>query len=120
MSIFGKNVNQNAEEADSQNKRIVEYLRAGNTITSLESWLLIECGHLASRIDDLHKQGVPVLSVNVTREKVEDPESGAILKKKKSFSAYYLYEGIKKRFSLKDEDIPEFVKQFTEERINKK
>ena len=119
MSKLGKNVNVNEEECDSQNRRIKQYLAEGNTITSLESFLLMECGHLASRIDNLHTEGVPVLSERVVREEVKDPITGEVKKKRKFFSAYYLFEGIKKRYNVKDEDVAQLVKTITEERINK-
>ena len=119
MNIFNENINPNEEDAQSQNKRLTAYLEAGNTITSLESWLLIECGRLASRVNDLHNEGVPVKSVTVIRKEVKD-ETGKVKKKLKRFSAYYLDEGIKKKYSVNDEDIPELVKSVTERRINSK
>lgn len=112
-----KNVNLNAEEGESQNKRLLAYLREGNSITSLESWLLLECGRLASRVNDLHNKGIPVTSVRVKRKKVLNPD-GSIKKKQKKFSAYYLIEGIKNKYDINVEDIPQLVKEITERRIN--
>lgn len=119
MSYFSQNINPNAEDAESQCKRIEAYLKEGNTITSLESWILIECGRLASRVNDLHNKGIPVQSVTVFRHKVVS-DDGTVEKKQKKFSAYYLAEGIKKKYGVKDEDIPELVKSVTERRINSK
>ena len=111
------NFNPNVEEAESQNEMLKKYLSAGNTITSLESWLLIECGRLASRVDNLHDKGIPVKTVDVIREAYVD-EYGFYHKKKK-FAAYYLAEGIKAKYSVLDEDVPELVKSVTEKRINR-
>ena len=119
MSLIERNLNLNEEESESQNKSLKRYLMEGNTITSLESWYVIECSRLASRVDDLHKMGVPVKSVSVTREAVKD-ENGKVKLKKKRFSAYYLEEGIRNAYNVKDDDIPEIVRTVTERRINER
>lgn len=110
------NFNPNVEEAESQNSMLARYLNDGNTITSLEAWSLIECGRLASRIDNLHDKGIPVKTVDVVREAYVD-EFG-FYHKRKTFSAYYLEDGISHKYNVKVEDIPAFVKMITEKRIN--
>jgi hypothetical protein len=42
---------------DTQNTKILNYLKSGNTITSLEALNLFGCFRLASRISDLRKMG---------------------------------------------------------------
>ena len=45
---------------ESQNKRILEHLSLGRTITSLEALSLFGCFRLAARISDLKYQGLNV------------------------------------------------------------
>ena len=47
---------------ESQNKRILEHLSLGRTITSLEALSLFQCFRLASRINDLKNKGYNVKS----------------------------------------------------------
>ena len=47
---------------ESQNKRILEHLSLGRTITSLEALSLFQCFRLASRINDLKNKGHKVKS----------------------------------------------------------
>ena len=41
----------------SQNQQILEYLEEGNTITPIEALNLFRCMRLASRINDLRRDG---------------------------------------------------------------
>ena len=50
------NNNDNLESCASQNKRIAEWLKAGNTITSMEAMNMFNCFRLASRITDLKQK----------------------------------------------------------------
>ena len=47
---------------ESQNKRILEHLSLGRTITSLEALSLFQCFRLAARISDLKGKGHNVQS----------------------------------------------------------
>lgn len=50
---------------ESQNKQIKEYLDHGNKITSLDALEMFGCMRLASRINDLKKQGMQIGSKTV-------------------------------------------------------
>lgn len=50
------NNNDNLESCVSQNKRIAEWLKAGNTITAMEALTMFQCFRLASRITDLKQK----------------------------------------------------------------
>ena len=50
---------------ESQNKQIKEYLNHGNKITSLDALEMFGCMRLASRINDLKKQGMGIGSKTV-------------------------------------------------------
>ena len=50
------NNNDNLESCASQNKRIAEWLKAGNTITAMEALNTFNCFRLASRINDLKQK----------------------------------------------------------------
>lgn len=62
------NDNQNYQESQSQNKRIMAWLNDGNTITSLEALNLFGCLRLASRISDLRSAGANIASIFVKDE----------------------------------------------------
>lgn len=47
---------------ESQNKRILEHLSLGRTITSLEALLLFVCFRLAARISDIRSKGHTIKS----------------------------------------------------------
>ena len=47
---------------ESQNKRILERLSLGRTITSLEALLLFGCFRLAARISDIRSKGHTIKS----------------------------------------------------------
>ena len=50
------NNNDNLESCASQNKRIAEWLKAGNSITAMEAFNMFQCFRLASRITDLKQK----------------------------------------------------------------
>ena len=50
----------------SQNKEIKAYLNQGYRLTSLEAFNLFGCMRLASRINDLKKQGMKIGSRTIT------------------------------------------------------
>ena len=57
------NNNENLQSSESQNKRIAEYLKQGNTITATEALELFGCFRLASRITDLRQKfGLNIIS----------------------------------------------------------
>lgn len=47
------NINENEKSSQSQNKRIAEWLKSGNTITAMEALNMFNCFRLASRITDI-------------------------------------------------------------------
>lgn len=55
----------------TQNEQIRKYLEAGNTLTPLEALNLFGCFRLATRIFELKKQGL-----NILTDIVEDAETG--------------------------------------------
>jgi len=60
------NNNDNLESCASQNKRIAEWLKAGNTITAMEALSMFNCFCLASRITDLkQKFGLSIVTDRV-------------------------------------------------------
>ena len=60
------NINENRKSSASQTDRILEYLLAGNSITSLEALNLFGCIRLASRISDIKARGYLVYSEFIT------------------------------------------------------
>lgn len=54
------NINENKQSSNSQNALIRAWLKAGKTLTSLEALNLFGCMRLASRINDLRKQGLNI------------------------------------------------------------
>ena len=50
------NNNDNLESCASQNKRIAEWLKAGNSITAMEALNMFNCFRLASRINDIKQK----------------------------------------------------------------
>ena len=50
------NNNENLESSASQNKKIAEWLKAGNSITAMEALNMFNCFRLASRINDLKQK----------------------------------------------------------------
>lgn len=61
----------------SQNDMILEYLKLGHPLTSLEALRHFDCFRLASRISDLRRKGWPI-----DREMFDDPRTG------KSYAVY--------------------------------
>lgn len=59
------NVNLNREIATSQCDRIVNYLKAGYSLTSLEALQMFGCMRLASRICDLRDRGYEINTCRV-------------------------------------------------------
>lgn len=59
------NNNDNLESCASQNKRIAEWLKAGNSITAMEAFNMFQCFRLASRINDLRKQGMGIITEKI-------------------------------------------------------
>ncbi len=55
---------QKESGADSQNGRILAYLREGHTITHLDALKGFDCARLASRINDLRNQGHEIVTVH--------------------------------------------------------
>lgn len=62
----------------SQNDQILDYLKLGKSLTSLEALNAFGCLRLASRVNELIKRGYNIVSDRVS-------ENG------KTFSRYYLY-----------------------------
>jgi len=50
----------------SQNQRIVDYLRGGRKITSLDAWIQFGCSALHSRAADIRKMGLPIKGTWIT------------------------------------------------------
>jgi len=50
------NNNDNLESCASQNKKIAEWLKQGNSITAMEALNMFNCFRLASRITDLKQK----------------------------------------------------------------
>jgi len=50
------NINPNEKSSDSQAKRILAYMQAGNRITQLEATEIFGCTRLAARIADIEKR----------------------------------------------------------------
>jgi len=61
----------------SQNDLILEHLKKGKTLTSLQALEKFGCFRLASRIVDLHKRGI-------------DVKARTMVSNKKHYSQYYL------------------------------
>ena len=59
------NNNENLESCASQNKRIAEWLKAGNSITAMEALNMFNCFRLASRINDLRKRGMEIITEKI-------------------------------------------------------
>ena len=59
------NNNDNLESCASQNKRIAEWLKAGNSITAMEALNMFNCFRLASRINDLRNRGMQIITEKI-------------------------------------------------------
>lgn len=51
---------------ESQNKAILAYLKAGNTITAIEALARFQCMRLAARIKDLRDMGYNIIANTVS------------------------------------------------------
>jgi len=51
----------------TQNKQIINYLRQGKTLTSLEALQLFGCFRLSARISELKESGWQIDSVNIKK-----------------------------------------------------
>lgn len=110
---MSRKVNENLNEpgCKSQNGRILQYLREGETITSLESLVLFRCFRCASRISDLRNDmGHPIRDITI-EVKSKDEETGNVITK--SVSAYYLADAFAKKHHVKvDKDLEEQVRMY--------
>lgn len=62
------NINENEKSSQSQNAKIAEYLKQGNSITPLDALNLFGCLRLGARIADLKERGL-----NIETEMVVTP-----------------------------------------------
>lgn len=77
-----KNTNPNETASQSQNARILAFMKNGGRITSLEALRLFVCMRLSARIYDLKERGYPIED-----EFVYDGRTG------KSYKAYFMAVG---------------------------
>lgn len=59
------NNNLNTKSSASQNVMILQYLQEGNAITALEALEMFGCLRLPSRIHDLKRRGINIISKTV-------------------------------------------------------
>ena len=59
------NTNDNLESCASQNRRIAEWLEAGKSLTQMEALNEFQCFRLASRINDLRKLGMEIITEKI-------------------------------------------------------
>ena len=76
------NDNPNIESSESQNKRILDYLKKGNRLTSLEALKMFGCMRLASRISDIRKNHP---DINIVVDRIETSN-------KKKVAQYYVLQ----------------------------
>ena len=95
------NENLNEPGCKSQNGRILQYLRDGDTITSLESLMLFRCMRCASRIGNLRTDMRHPISDVTIQVKSKDPETGEEVTK--YISAYYIAEAFAKKRGIEDD-----------------
>ena len=76
------NDNPNIESSESQNKRILDYLKKGNRLTSLEALKMFGCMRLASRISDIRKNHP---DINIVVDRIETAS-------KKKVAQYYVLQ----------------------------
>ena len=76
------NENHNIESSESQNKRILDYLKKGNRLTSLEALSMFGCMRLASRISDIRKNHP---DINIVVDRIETST-------KKKVAQYYVLQ----------------------------
>lgn len=59
------NINDNAVSSESQNRRIAAWLEQGNSLTQMEALNMFQCFRLASRINDLRKRGLEIVTEKI-------------------------------------------------------
>ena len=59
------NINDNPESCASQNKKIAEWLSAGHSLTQMDALNMFQCFRLASRINDLRKSGLAIVTEKI-------------------------------------------------------
>ena len=63
------NINENEKSSQSQNSKIAEYLKQGNSITPLDALNLFGCLRLGARIADIKERyGLNIISDRVTTQ----------------------------------------------------
>lgn len=75
------NINDNPESSASQNKRIAEWLKAGNSLTQMDALNMFQCLRLASRITDLKQK----FGLRIVTDRVMTPSG-------KRVAQYRLYD----------------------------
>lgn len=108
---MSRNENMNEPGCESQNGRILHYLREGETITSLEALVIFKCLRCASRISDLRNETHQTISDVTIEVKSKDEKTGKTTTKR--VSAYYLAEAFaKKRGIMADKSLEDQVKMY--------
>ena len=59
------NINDNIVSSESQNRRIAAWLEQGNSLTQMEALNMFQCFRLASRINDLRKRGLEIVTEKI-------------------------------------------------------
>ena len=59
------NINENEKSSQSQNAKIAEYIKQGNSITPLDALNLFGCLRLCARIADLKERGLNIVTERV-------------------------------------------------------
>lgn len=60
------NINLNEKQSQSQNARILAYLKSGRRLTSLEATNKFGCQRLSARIKDLRDRGYNIQTKTIT------------------------------------------------------
>ena len=76
------NDNSNIESSESQNKKILDYLKKGNRLTSVAALNIFGCMRLASRISDIRKNHP---DINIVVDMIETET-------KKKVAQYYVLQ----------------------------
>ena len=97
-----QNVNLNEPSTDSQNGQILEYLRSGETITSLESLQLFGCFRCASRISFLRtERNYPIGDVTIEVKSYDRRKKQYVTKR---VSAYYIPSAFAEKHGVKQDE----------------
>lgn len=113
------NDNPNLFGCESQNQKILDYLRNGETLTTLEALLMFSSIRLPSRMQDLGRKSVAWDSAPRCRRTVlvdGKPKTTYV-------SGYFIPEYFGKRYHIDMDDIQQMrdlAKVITEQRINRK